>query len=59
MTFLLGATLCGALPGHALAQADLNSSLAITNLAAGKPASQISTGYGGIASRTVDGNTDA
>ncbi|NHZ95157.1 discoidin domain-containing protein [Massilia sp. CCM 8734] len=57
-TMLLGAMLSLTMSHLALAQADLNSSLAITNVAAGKPASQISTGYGAIASRAVDGNTD-
>lgn len=55
---LLGASLSLAMPTLALAQADLNSSLAITNVAAGKPTSQISTDYGGIPSRAVDGNLD-
>ena len=55
---LLGASLSLTMPPLALAQADLHSSLAITNVAAGKPTSHISTDYGGIASRAVDGNTD-
>ncbi len=55
---LLGATLSLTMPHLALAQADVNGSLAITNVAAGKPASQISTAFGGAASRAVDGNTD-
>lgn len=55
---LLSATLGLNLPTLALAQAEVNQTLAITNVAAGKPASQISTLHGMIASRAVDGNTD-
>jgi hypothetical protein len=55
---LLGAALGFNLPHSAMAQAELNQSLAMTNLAAGKPVSQISTILGAIASRAVDGNTN-
>lgn len=46
------------LSGAAIADAELTSTLALTNVAGGKPASQISVDYSGIASRAVDGNTD-
>ncbi len=55
---LLAAALNAGAPVLAVAQTNPPATLSGTNVAGGKPASQISTGWGGIASRAVDGNTD-
>jgi hypothetical protein len=55
-TILLGATLSLSMLELAQAQERMEQTLALVNVAAGKSASQSSTGWGGIASRAVDGN---
>lgn len=57
-TILLGATLSLSMLTLANAQERMEQSLAVTNVAAGKPASQSSTGWNGIPSRAVDGDTN-